>query len=503
MASPALLLLMLMMMSSVNLQNPDVGSNGKIKKTEDIAVMVLEKLLENPEILTKWLDLIPVVGPQITAVVTSVIKSFAGDPDFKKLMQQMKILQNKITNLEVAIRVLHAKYMYGTIELSIINAWEKYDQFREYIGSIEVIPEAEVNEHFHAYASSKAEDNLFSLYSLIQGKGFFIERVNTTLIDEFRCHEDAMATVNAHINHLMFKSLFLNVLLFRHENTELSKRKIVSAVHYYYEGVMELYKSQWICFKKDTTYIQLELEDAMSTEGYAETRKMAVAIWKYLSVAYGRYDWMVVASGKTRPFAHFKKHTLSKEFVVVDGEALTVAVARQIKGKYSSADSIKDKIRKCLTVKGGKKYIECKSLRGKLEGSNLMEYITAIHHYGSGSHTAYEEKVRRSESDSQEEVEDSIEPEPSYVYTGKCDTNTHFIVMIKTDEEFQNVDYCNPSPCKNGGQCHPLWGRIVCECKYPYHGKICEKVIEYNEKGFEDTMKKVEAVEPFLQSHPG
>ncbi|CAL8288717.1 unnamed protein product [Boreogadus saida] len=72
--------------------------------------------------------------------------------------------------------------------------------------------------------------------------------------------------------------------------------------------------------------------------------------------------------------------------------------------------------------------------------------------------------------------------------------------MIKSDEEIQNTDPCDPTPCVNGAQCKALFAGIVCECVYPYHGNTCEKVVEYTEKALEDTMNLVEA--PILQPNP-
>ncbi|XP_030197379.1 uncharacterized protein LOC115532053 [Gadus morhua] len=491
MASPALLLLMLMMMSSLTLKPSAAGKTAE--KIAHIAAKPFKMLLDNPEILTSFLDLIEDYGGAVAGAATGIIKTAVGNPDFKKLMQKMQSIQRALTEVKSCIRVEQAKHMYGEIELSINNAWVEHERFRDYSKTLKNVPEDQMEKHFKAI--SIGETDLYSLFSLIQRKESFIERVYNTIVEETRCHEERIATIEGHVNQLMFKRLFMNIHLYRYNNDDYSKTKIVSNVQYYYHGVMDLHKALLLkCFDTDTTYIKQDFDYKLYNAEHTKPRKMAKAIREYLSEKHFRYDWMVIVyETDNNVLTHITKHVLSKEFIVRTGPALTVAAARQLKGSHTKVPNIKSEIEGCL--KRDLRFIlRCNSLQEKLGACKLLVKITGIHYYRFTSNSDSEETNRKAES--APEGTDPTEPEESYEYRGRCDAWSHFRVMIKSDEELLNADPCDSSPCQNGSKCKNLLAVIVCECVYPYFGNTCEEVVKYPEKALEKTMNNlVEALD--------
>ncbi|XP_030198087.1 uncharacterized protein LOC115532442 [Gadus morhua] len=393
-------------------------------------------------------------------------------------MQEMENIQSQLKNLEVITRLGHAKAAYGTIEQSINTAWNEYEKLKERNDV------SEMKKYFDDYESSHANHNLFQLYSLMPKKVSLFGSLPNTFIEESRCHNAELDNFNRNFNDLMVKSLVLNVRLFRYKGDELNKGKIVEAVHYYHDGMRKLYKAQWICFDHDTTYIELDLQDEMITQSNTEADNIAAAITKHLSEAYSSYDWYVVVHKTTYDIlTYLQKHTLSEEFIMKIGPALTVAAAQQIRGSHTKVSEIVLDIKKCLS----RGQVVCSSLNKKFKSCELLDKFTVIHYYRYLSNSG-KEKITEAESDP---VVDSVDnTEGPYIYKGTCSSTSHFIVMIKSDEEILNANRCSPTLCQNGGQCKALFARTVCDCKYPYHGDKCEWEIVYPEKDVVIVKKK-------------
>ena len=239
-----------------------------------------------------------------------------------------------------------------------------------------------------------------------------------------------------------------------------------------------------------------------ATKNTKKRQKLAHEVRLVLAESYGSYDWMVVAF-KTRNSKHkvwksFDKHVLLGFTVVPEGD-ITVAVARQAKGKHTMADIVRRAIERCVT-----KSVECHQVKKVLEACKervdtfpVTQTYSAVHAFIDRPHDSYDAK------EAPEEIFDnSLNSSVPYFYKGVCkkykvspkvNKGGEFIVLIKSDEDLKNKDPCSNRDC--GGDQRGTCVRVkdayvaLCDCKQNYYGLKCENSLEDYKKELEKTLK--------------
>lgn len=178
----------------------------------------------------------------------------------------------------------------------------------------------------------------------------------------------------------------------------------------------------------------------------------------------------------------------------VNKDGMEVAIARQVKGKHTKADKVREAIDRCKTED-----IDChevaENLRQcaeKVDNVNVSLTYTALNAYIGEDHQCVDAKEAPAEI-SASPVDNTV----PYIYTGICNKYKfgkyinmygHFTVLIKSDEEMTKRDPCLGLNCGNG-KCVHVEGTFVamCECEKWFYGKNCEHNIEEFKR---DLMKK-------------
>ncbi|XP_063047376.1 uncharacterized protein LOC134441117 [Engraulis encrasicolus] len=230
------------------------------------------------------------------------------------------------------------------------------------------------------------------------------------------------------------------------------------------------------------TYVTQDVKVLMDT--VKDKQKLTKDVLSTLQKTYERYDWTVVvfktkSSNQKSIFKVFKSHTLTG-FTAMEKDDITVAVARQVKGKQANAAVVKKAMETCFPQS-----VQCHKVGEHLEKckEDSSKVFTAVHAYRKKPH--YE-----STSENEQEVEEDAialpdtSPQSSYIQIGDCQNviakvarkNPKFVVMAKSQDEISGTDPCSKLKC-GAGKCVRIDSVVaLCECDFTWDGKTCENL---------------------------
>lgn len=500
MASPGLLFLLLsssLLLSSLSApSSSDQQENYALQKrtdVKDVALTVLQYVERIGTATAPFLGLIPIHGTLISAIVNlaSVFLSLPG----MHPTDQTQALIKEFENLNMKIDKYHIQQTwatwaseYQTHENKINGKWKDFQELFKYTNSEELKKHIELFKK--TYKTFEPEPKL--LHGILTAKGdTFMTNFGKLLTDHVRCHEKEIRKFTVFINQLIFKGNVMNHFYY----TLMKVNKVDELAEIAYVSAFVMVEIQNYCLSHLANYIELDVKERIDEK--INRNDLAKNIRVFLETTYDRYDWMVVAF-PTKNFQHSffrigKKHSFSGFTQVPKGD-VTVAVAWQAKGYHTEASKVIEAIKKCVSDS-----VNCKDVPKTLEACKGIKDGTIIHAYTSEGHditSATDAKgYKADENDNISVYEyDDADNRPytiPYYYKGKCKKNLvnpmhgRFIVMIKSDEEINNINPCNKKKCgveNKRGSCEVLENTLiaVCKCVKPYYGRECEEnLVDY------------------------
>lgn len=464
-------------------QEPNENQQGMVKK------------------FAKWIGRHPKTFGDVTfAILEALPFGKAVVAPLKPLLPLIPEGQEGLDNIKSGLKALDVKFDIfradmkwdagagGAYQMTVNNiekAWVKYNELgcssKQTSGNKKKVLE---NIFFTFY--SQYADSTLDLHQLLTAKPDSITKnLGDVLADKLRCHEKDITTQFLYLNKLMCKGNILNDKYYESKgaNTEV---RVNTAEEMASQSASALVRSHHRCISDSAAYIERDIFELI--DDTKKHQKIADSIRDFLAKTYDRYDWMVFAfttqNSKHKPDL-VKRHIYSG-FAEVERGTVTVAVAKQVKGAYTKAASVKQAIERCLSnnricVNIPQKIRAC---RERVLGKELSQTYTAVHAYKSKSQTA-------STVVELPHVEDSELPhnsvslnDPSltpHLFTGECGKKFgKYTVLIKSDEEIMGVNPCSKVRCMNNSKCVVVSGTsiAVCECQYPFYGERCEKSLE-------------------------
>ncbi|KAM7371375.1 hypothetical protein PAMP_008626 [Pampus punctatissimus] len=415
----------------------------------------------------------------LVGVALTLPSTFAKDKKTPALIKKCEELDMKIEQYKADNKWETWAKEHQDTELDIKNSWKDFDALRKMIcgGKNEEIKKR--IEHFQKMYE-KVEPKTKTLHGLLTASGQTLTGFRKLLTEHFNCHEKDIIEFTNFIYDLIFKGIMMN-----HFYYSLNKmNKADELAKDLYDAIVAIVQIRKDCLSSLDKYIKQDVEKLIDEN--KPKNDLAKDIRVSLEETYYRYDWMVVVF-KTKNVQHRflqvgKKHTFSGFTEVPKGE-VTVAVGRQAKGTHSKATEVSKNIKNCVRDSD-----LCKSVPEKLEKCGNIKPGTIVHAYTSGSHDV------SSATNAQDMDDDNISlyenfgnrlpvSKNPYYYMGTCAKQLvklkpgKFVVLIKSDEEINNVDPCKDKQCQNGGKCVLLKNTLipVCECKINYYGENCEQ----------------------------
>uniref|UniRef100_A0A8C4F8C2 EGF-like domain-containing protein n=1 Tax=Dicentrarchus labrax TaxID=13489 RepID=A0A8C4F8C2_DICLA len=520
MASPALLLLLLvsssllfstMSVSSSSNRNQLQKTPEKLDKLKEGAKKAGKVILENIDTIrlavTPFLSLIPVCGPLIKMIVDAALLGLSKantNPVLGALKSEFDSLNSKLDKYHGELKWdTWASSAFHKPEKNIEVAWSRYETLVPSLVKETNVQKREKFKQEIISVCSKSQDAPETLRKYLTAQGTTLtENLGKMLADHVKCHEKDIREFTVFIAKLIYKGNTLNQLCYNLKKIP-SKDIVNQEAQIAYDSASVMFQIHKNCISHSMKYVITDVKGLI--DNTKNRQELAKTIRSFLSEAYDRYEWMVVAF-ITKNSGHKRSRSLNKHvltgFTDVPKGDVTVSVARQVKGTYTQAGKVIQAIKSCISrsvvcYKVEKTLRECQQHVNRL---HVSQTYTAIHAYRKNGHDSYDAK------------EDEVYADPEnpsakapYIYTGECQKSPgvkggKFVVMIKSDEEMMTRDPCSKLNCggPQRGTCFRMVDTFVamCECKLPYYGKNCEQNLEDYKRALES------ATDEALQGNP-
>ncbi|XP_072224202.1 uncharacterized protein [Leuresthes tenuis] len=483
MASAGVLLLLLMSSNLLICSGTEPSKKKTMnEKTEKFFKSNIDKIRLT---VTPFLSLIPIAGqilsPIVNAILVGISKLINRNSDLNAITDMFHSLDLKLNEFHVEQKWdTWASGAYHKPEMHISTAWKDYLILTETLKTAtdDATVKRQTDNFLESYA--KYEPATKALDDLLTSKGTtFITKIGDVMAPQVHCHEREIRAYTLFIHSLIFKGNVLNQFYYRLKNIN-SEARVNAAAQTAYDAGKAMFDVQKKCISDSMTYVKQDVEKLMDEK--KDHGQLAKEIRKFLDENYNTFDWMVVAyttknSGHER-FKTMNQHVFSG-FTKLTKGAVSVAVARQVKGAHNKAGAVGAVINKCidrktLCVDVPNKLSECKLLA--IGNMKVTQAYTAVHAYKKDGH--------ESRTGGPNEFDSFRKPESSpYYHTGKCKRlslkSGSYTVMIKSDREMIN-DLCREMNCGPHGKCEliPETSVAVCECHDQYYGEKCEQSLD-------------------------
>uniref|UniRef100_A0A672M198 EGF-like domain-containing protein n=1 Tax=Sinocyclocheilus grahami TaxID=75366 RepID=A0A672M198_SINGR len=469
-----------------------------LKKVTERATAMRKLALSRIDTITSvvcpFLYIIPTYGPLISDLVKLTAAEIKGYTDMDLLMGEFEELNTKLDRYHVEQKWNSwASGAYHKPEIDIDVAWAKYTTLLQSLRKAKDDAEMERHKQYFSKTYEMYEPATMTLRNLLIKKGVsFTYPLGDALGEHVNCHEKDIRAYTVFIYKLIYKGNTMNEYHYKLTNTE-SKAKTDEMANIAYDAASVMFQVHMQCIEKSMDYVKKDVKTLIDQK--KSRSDLAKEVWSFLVKAYDRYDWMVVAfitkKSQHKKIKFLNSHVLSG-FTPVEEGIVTVAVARQVKGKHTLAPEVKEAIGRCiaesvLCYKVAEKLAECNEL---VKGKPVSQTYTAVHAYIRDAHDSQDAQKKQDE-----DYDVSAAPEDSpdqYIYKDKCQKSPgvkggKFVVLIKSDEEITAEDPCSKLNCgekKKRGSCVSIKGMFLaaCKCNRPYYGQKCEESLDEYKK---------------------
>ncbi|KAK0138270.1 Ribonuclease-like 3 [Merluccius polli] len=332
MVSPALLLLLMMMMSlAPPLQAaPSVGDQVKAGAIQ-AAKTAVNTIIEDPTIMTSFLNLIEgVLGATTSGVAGGVLKAIFGNPEHQQVMDKINDLSKNLKNMHEEMKLVIACESLREVQVSINQAWNQF----QLLGKELKVPAAtddDKKKHTDSYFKDYKDKWIqVDLSAFMTHTSYCVENLPKVLIETSHCHNKLMDSIIKEIDVYMMKALYLKIVYYE---TDKNKVQIDDAIKQYHEAIGALHSERRECFlnrDKLSAHVETDVRAMVPDDKVKQTHlQLAEHIRKGLSEAFISYDWMVVVYKTPHNVMVLTKGHFFNNILKVHVNGLTVAVAWQ------------------------------------------------------------------------------------------------------------------------------------------------------------------------------
>ncbi|KAK0134905.1 hypothetical protein N1851_029379 [Merluccius polli] len=332
MVSPALLLLLMMMMSlAPPLQAaPSVGDQVKAGAIQ-AAKTAVNTIIEDPTIMTSFLNLIEgVLGATTSGVAGGVLKAVFGNAEHQQVMDKINDLSKNLKNMHEEMKLVIACESLREVQVSINQAWNQF----QLLGKELKVPAAtddDKKKHTDSYFKDYKDKWIqVDLSAFMTHTSYCVENLPKVLIETSHCHNKLMDSIIKEIDVYMMKALYLKIVYYE---TDKNKVQIDDAIKQYHEAIGALHSERRECFlnrDKLSAHVETDVRAMVPDDKVKQTHlQLAEHIRKGLSEAFISYDWMVVVYKTPHNVMVLAKGHFFNNILKVHVNGLTVAVAWQ------------------------------------------------------------------------------------------------------------------------------------------------------------------------------
>ncbi|XP_044037160.1 cephalotoxin-like protein [Siniperca chuatsi] len=432
----------------------------------------VQKWGESAKDILKRLAKFASVAPGCVGVLLSVVNmalAFIPQDDpvlnevkagFAEVNRKLDSLSIKISNLATDVEWFNYASVYSQDEVRILNAWRKFNEFRENSelaqNEGEKLRQAEIFINYYEYTTTEA--SVANLYHYLTVSSTSLSgNLNELLMKKFKCDISEIGKYNFYFSTLLLKGMVLNEAYWK--LTGLNPlNKDVEHVQMFKNVYRAQVSAVEFCLKNTEHYVK---EDVLEiTKANSPDNKEAIAdrVKKALDKKYNWYNWVVLVYASAED-GYYTLYDLTK----IPVDQVTVAVGHTLKADVIYEQPIKEATGKCFQ--------QC-DIENELPGCTFyVDIISPLD--DSPSTNPFKEFAKVSYKTSSTDF--SLVP-PAFVQHS-CGYFTRYTVYIHYS---RSLSVCRDNTCQNSGTCKRLLDSndSLCECQDGYYGETCEHRME-------------------------
>ncbi|XP_050924542.1 uncharacterized protein LOC127140815 isoform X2 [Lates calcarifer] len=420
--------------------------------------------------ISGFASLAPGIGTLVSSIIVLVLVFIPQrDPlseGFAEVNRKLDLLSIQISNLATDVEWFSYASVYSQDEVRILNAWKKFDEFRENSGLVNTAEDklrlAEIFTNY--YENTAVEASVANLYHYLTVSSTSLSgNLNNLLKKKFKCSIREIGKYNIYFSSLLVKGMFLNQLYwdlvgFNPSGKEAEQTQMFKTVSKAQISAVKF------CLDNYKKYMEKDVEEIGKAMNPDDKTAIAAQVKKALDNKYNWYNWVVLVYNTDQEQKYIYRYSMTN----VPVGKITVAVGYTQKTNEERKEEVKNQLISCYQERwsgwGRTASVErtlCEDIEHKkvcsheVAGVPVTEYIKVM--YSSYS-----------------TVNDFV-VDPNALQSFKCKWgilnpyNIH-IYYSKT------LPVCDPDPCQNGGKCERLLDSNdhLCKCPDRYYGDRCE-----------------------------
>ncbi|XP_050924627.1 cephalotoxin-like protein [Lates calcarifer] len=410
----------------------------------------------------------PVIGGLVSSIVNVVLAFVPQENPLKELREgfaevnrKLDSLSLQISNLATDVEWFNYASVYSQDEVRILNAWKKFDEFRENSGLVNTAEDklrlAEIFTNY--YENTAVEASVANLYHYLTVSSTSLSgNLNNLLKKKFKCNIGEIGKYNIYFSSLLWRGMVLNQLYWDLIGFSSSRKQAVQTEMFKTVSEAQISAVKF-CLKNYTQYLEKDVEEISKAMSPDNKTAIADQVKTFLDKKYNWYNWVVLVYN-TDQKSNFILYNM-KEF---HSAKVTVAVSPTLKADKLLEDHLKELGNDCFVRKQCDQVSELEKQCVRFFDVSGQRLRLRITDFVKVTHVTYGDDFAQF-------------PEP--FHTAKCQrgSSTWGELRHKISMYFsQSLSVCSQG-CDNGGKCERLldsndW---LCECPDGFYGDRCEK----------------------------
>ncbi|CAI5652727.1 unnamed protein product [Oreochromis niloticus] len=375
--------------------------------------------------------------------------------------------RHRISNLATDVEWFSYASVYSQDEVRILNAWKKFEEFRENSGLVNTAEDrlrlAEIFTNY--YENTAVEASVANLYHYLTVSSTSLSgNLNDLLRKKFKCSIGEIGKYNIYFSSLLWEGVVLNQLYwdligFNPSDKEAEQTKMFKTVSKAQISAVKF------CLDNYKKYMKKDMEEIGKAMNPDDKTSIADQVKKALDKKYNWYNWVVLVYNTDQEQKYIYRYNMTN----VPVGKITVAVDYTQKTNEERKEEVKNQLTSCYKERrvglGMAARVErklCEDIkhkelcRNEVAGVPVTEYIKVMY----SSHSTANDFV----------------VDPNALQSFECEWG-HFKAYNIHIYYSKSLPVCDLDPCKNKGECERLLdsNEWLCECPDCYYGDRCEK----------------------------
>lgn len=422
--------------------------------------------------LSNFASLAPGIGGVVSSVISMVLVFIPQDDPvlkavkegFAEVNRKMDSLSIQISDLATDVEWFSYISVYSQDELRILNAWRKFNEFRESGELMRGEDKQRLAQIFtNYYENTGAETGMTNLYHYLTVTSTSLSRnINELLKRKFKCDTSQIGKYNLYLSSLLWKGMLINQFYWKLLGLNTAAKEAEHTQMFKKVSEAQISAVQF-CL---TNYEQFMKNDVIETaKALSANNKQAIAVQvkTVLDQKYNWYSWVVMVYDTDTDWT-YAFYNMTK----IPVDSVTVAVGYTLKEEQDTkAAAVVKELELC---KPEPYYSHIPETDCDQIPQNILTCNREVDGVSVGQFLKVMHSIRF-------EWDDLVEV-PAAMTSFRCWRDDWLPSQFSKIcfHYSRSLAVCHPDTCLNGGQCKRLLdsNQHLCDCPDSYLGDRCE-----------------------------